>query len=46
MLLLLGGCDLPTGVPTVEVPYVQIEKVMRMVQFSVEVFPIFPFTHA
>lgn len=29
MLLLLGGRDIPTGVPTVEVPYDQSSRVMH-----------------
>ena len=29
MLLLLGGRDIPTGVPTIEVPYDQSNRVMH-----------------
>lgn len=29
MLLLLGGRDIPTGVPTIEVPYDQSNRVIN-----------------
>lgn len=33
VLLLLGGGDVPPSTPTVEVPYAQIDKVMKLVKF-------------
>lgn len=41
MLLLLGGGDVPPSTPTVEVPYAQIDKVMKTVKFCCINFPIF-----
>lgn len=43
MLLLLGGRDVPTGVPTMEVPYDHNNRVMRIIENILPIMWLFSY---